>query len=755
LLYLNNNHHTVKSSALQKKLEKEEDHFMVRQQQVYRKVTTEDGKHLELKFIPFAERADLVYKYHDAFGHAGIKTMLKMFSSRYWWPAMRKDIQEWLRTCAACQLNGTKSKAHQDVMHPLDIPKAFDRWHLDFVGELKETESGNKWLLTAVDYLTNWPIARAVPVASQEAVADFIYEEIVMRFGCPSEIITDRGANFTSGLVKAYTKRVGINHKLTSAFHPRTNSKVERYNGVIKQMLRKYVNGAIHIWDQFVNAALWASRVRVHSTTGFSPFYLTYGREPRLPGDILQPYLTREILSDPRTIADINSRELQLLNQHRAAAEFRLKAMGEHDKKKWDEKIKPLNFETGDQVLLTHEGKIGLEPRFKGPYVVTQVFSDYGTYKLETVAGEPLKSLVHVDRLKRFVGDKPTTPHYDPTSVRREIREAERNRPSSTTFPVSGSTSKSSSSVLPSASTTTTPMDVLGPDFIDPVITSVPSDMLQEPPSSSMFPLTAQADFQMSPILHSNSDNTEIIADIDSEDLSLHGSSIMDEDNEDLVMFRSILDGYDHMSSADEQDILDIEIEDSPFSSSPHVIADTSDTDVIPSLDERSSEPNLDSHMRDNEIISIPVVPSPVLTPIPIASPPKTVPTSRFSFKAPVVTTVSKPLVISSAAPSSSKPIDLSYHLPPTLSSSVVSKPSPSTSTTTSDVPGRTSVSKGGNVGLDSSSSSDIDLHVSSNWNKNKRKQFKPVTPMRDKKRKLFYVITQAILNRLSPNNIK
>ena len=314
LLYLNNSHHTVKSSALQKKLEKEEDHFTIRQQQVYRKVTTEDGKQLELKFIPFAERADLVYKYHEAFGHAGIKTILKMFSSRYWWPALRKDIQEWLRTCAACQLNSTKSKAHQDVMHPLNIPKAFDRWHLDFVGKLKETESGNKWLLTAVDYLTNWPIARAVPVASQEAVADFIYEEIVMRFGCPSEIITDRGANFTSDLVKAYTKRVGINHKLTSAFHPRTNSKVERYNGIIKQMLRKYVNGAIHIWDQFVNAALWASHVRVHSTTGFGPFYLTYGRKPRLPGDILQPYLTREVLSDPRTIADISSRELQLLN---------------------------------------------------------------------------------------------------------------------------------------------------------------------------------------------------------------------------------------------------------------------------------------------------------------------------------------------------------------------------------------------------------------------------------------------------------
>ena len=104
---------------------------------------------------------------------------------------------------------------------------------MNFVGELPLTVKGNRWLLVAVDYATNWPIARAVPAATKETVADFIYEEIMMRFGCPSEILTDRGTNFNSDLVNAYLKRVGSHHKLTSAYHPRTNSKVERFNGVI------------------------------------------------------------------------------------------------------------------------------------------------------------------------------------------------------------------------------------------------------------------------------------------------------------------------------------------------------------------------------------------------------------------------------------------------------------------------------------------------------------------------------------------
>lgn len=79
-------------------------------------------------------------------------------------------------------------------MHSLSVPTAFERWYLDFIGELPITQKGNKWIITAVDSLPNWPIARAVLYESAEETADFIYEEIMMRFGCPIEVITDRGS---------------------------------------------------------------------------------------------------------------------------------------------------------------------------------------------------------------------------------------------------------------------------------------------------------------------------------------------------------------------------------------------------------------------------------------------------------------------------------------------------------------------------------------------------------------------------------
>ncbi|KAJ8651309.1 hypothetical protein O0I10_013203, partial [Lichtheimia ornata] len=165
---------------------------------------------------------------------------------------MQADITTWLGQCPRCQLaSGAEKHVHHAPTRPLSIPEAFSRWHLDFVGELPRTARGNRRILVAVHYATNWPIAVAMPDATAEAIADIIYKEIVMRFGVPEEILTDRGPNFMSRILAHYTARVGAHHLFTSAFHPRTNGKCERLNGVLKQILRKYAHGDIYPWDDY------------------------------------------------------------------------------------------------------------------------------------------------------------------------------------------------------------------------------------------------------------------------------------------------------------------------------------------------------------------------------------------------------------------------------------------------------------------------------------------------------------------------
>lgn len=222
LLYMDNKFEKVEDNELKRHLLKEKSNFRIESNLIYRKVKfINQSKALvekEVKYVPFSNRADLVAKFHEGLGHAGTKKLYTLFRERYWWPHMKQDLDNWISTCPWCQLNSRKPSAHQHELRPLPVPHAFERWHIDFVGELPLTKHGNKWLITAVDYATNWPIAKAMPVASKEAVALFIYEEIVVKFGCPIEVVTDRAANFCSGLVEEYLKRIGVHHKLTSAF---------------------------------------------------------------------------------------------------------------------------------------------------------------------------------------------------------------------------------------------------------------------------------------------------------------------------------------------------------------------------------------------------------------------------------------------------------------------------------------------------------------------------------------------------------
>ncbi|CDS09812.1 hypothetical protein LRAMOSA02489 [Lichtheimia ramosa] len=78
-----------------------------------------------------------------------------------------------------------------------------------------------------------------------------------------------------------------------------------------------------------------------------------------------------------------------------------MQAVGQKGKERWDKALNIVDFDVGDYVKLTHEGRHGLEPQYKGLYVVIGKNKDFGTYKLETLQGQPLASWIHVDRLAK------------------------------------------------------------------------------------------------------------------------------------------------------------------------------------------------------------------------------------------------------------------------------------------------------------------------------------------------------------------
>jgi hypothetical protein len=196
------------------KLKSKQDDFMVKDGHVWKRLKNDEKTWV--KFIPFKRRADLVEDFHRGFGHQGTTTVDHLMKSRFWWPQMNQDIKNWLTRCNECQLHARKEKnIHHAPMKPLEVPPPFARWHIDFIGILPTTEAENKWIIMAVDYNTNWPIARPLKEATATEIVKFIYEEIVMRFGCPIELVSDRGSNFMSKILNQYMKKIKAKHVFT------------------------------------------------------------------------------------------------------------------------------------------------------------------------------------------------------------------------------------------------------------------------------------------------------------------------------------------------------------------------------------------------------------------------------------------------------------------------------------------------------------------------------------------------------------
>ena len=150
---------------------------------------------------------------------------------------MRGDISRWVRGCLKCATYGTGSTVRPSLT-PIPVAGPFDRVGVDFV-QLPLTRRGNRYAVVFIDYLMKWPEVFAVPDQRAATIARLLTEEIISRHGVPAEILSDRGCEFLSGLLKEVELLLGYHKANTTAYHPLTDSLVECYNRALIAMLAK------------------------------------------------------------------------------------------------------------------------------------------------------------------------------------------------------------------------------------------------------------------------------------------------------------------------------------------------------------------------------------------------------------------------------------------------------------------------------------------------------------------------------------
>jgi len=173
-------------------------------------------------------------------GHNGASyTARKVLDSGFYWPSLFKDAYEFVRSCDACQRVGNISFRNEMPQTILQVVEVFDVWGIDFMGPFPASP-GNKYILVAVDCVSKWVEAQALPTNDARLVVRFV-RKLFSRFGVPKAMISDRGTHFCNAQMEKALQRYGVTHRLATAYHPQTSGQVEVSNRGIKRILEKTV----------------------------------------------------------------------------------------------------------------------------------------------------------------------------------------------------------------------------------------------------------------------------------------------------------------------------------------------------------------------------------------------------------------------------------------------------------------------------------------------------------------------------------
>ncbi|XP_060085301.1 uncharacterized protein LOC132564684 [Ylistrum balloti] len=212
-----------------------------------------NGKTFRQLVVPEKFRQTVLKLAHESIlaGHLAAKRTASRVLSEFYWPGVQADVTQFCRSCDSCQRTfpkGRVAKAPLGSMPLIETP--FKRVAVDIVGPLEPaTDRGNRYIMTVVDYATRYPEAVPLRGIETERVAEALVD-IFSRVGVPSEMLTDQGAQFTSELLREVSRLLSIRQLTTTPYHPMCNGLVEKFNGTLKQMLRRMSMERPKDWDR-------------------------------------------------------------------------------------------------------------------------------------------------------------------------------------------------------------------------------------------------------------------------------------------------------------------------------------------------------------------------------------------------------------------------------------------------------------------------------------------------------------------------
>nr|GEZ19100.1 reverse transcriptase domain-containing protein [Tanacetum cinerariifolium] len=302
-------------------------------------------------------------------------------------------------------IKGKISQKDEMPQNSIQVCEIFDVWGINFMGPFPSSK-GNKYILVAVDYLSKWVEAKALPTNDARVVVKFL-NSLFSWFGTPKAIISDRGTHFCNDQFSRVMSKYEVTHRLSTAYHPQTSGQVEVTNRGLKRILERTVGENRALWSDKLEDTLWAFKTAFKTPIGRTPYRLVYGKSCHLPLELKHKAFRalKHANFDLKTVGDHRKLQLDELSELRDQAYENSLIYKERTKKLHDTKIKNRIFNVGVQVLLFNSrlkifsGK--LKSRWSGPFTIAKVYP-YGTAKLVHSDGSNFK--VNCHRLKHYHG---------------------------------------------------------------------------------------------------------------------------------------------------------------------------------------------------------------------------------------------------------------------------------------------------------------------------------------------------------------
>ena len=379
------------------------DQLLVEDGVLYRKYEDCRGRshHLQL-VVPRLMRENVLEESHAGSmgGHLGEARTLNRVKEKYFWPGHANSVREWCRTCSNCAARKSPTQKQRGALQSVRTGYPLEMVAADIMGPLPTSKQGNRYILVVSDYFTRWVEAYAIPNMEATTVAQKLIDNMFCRFSLPKQLHSDMGTQFESKVVKEMCRLLHIRKTHTTPYHPQGDGLVERLNRTIQNMLATVVDSQSNEWEDYLPKVCFAYNTSEHTSTGFTPFFLMYGREATMPLDII-------VGNPPSSPQSYGQYTLNLRKTLEQAYKLTRKNMGTsayRQKELYDRKIHGEKFKVGQLVWLCNPvvprgGSRKLHSPWVGPYKIVKCLADT-VYRIQDTRTSRKRIVVHFDRLK-------------------------------------------------------------------------------------------------------------------------------------------------------------------------------------------------------------------------------------------------------------------------------------------------------------------------------------------------------------------